>query len=73
MSADNDAPVRLAVLAPELDTTVDLLEFLEPDGTVFRDHIGFRCITAARAAELIAERDREAAEDAANTTEDRRR
>jgi hypothetical protein len=57
MNETNTAPpVKLAELALELATTVDAIE-REMGADVFR-HGGFRCCSAFRAAELIAEHDR---------------
>jgi hypothetical protein len=58
MSGD-EAPVRLVELAVELGQSADILEFLEPDEKCARDHVGFRVVSAARARQLLRERDAE--------------
>jgi hypothetical protein len=75
MNETNTAPpVKLAELAMELGAPVDAIE-QEIGADVFR-HGGFRCCSAFRASELIAEHDRrkgEAAAEAERRAEESRR
>lgn len=66
------APVRLVELAMELGETADALA-LRLGRDVFRDSVGFRCVTAFRASRLFTERDRRLEEVARRQKETRER